>query len=594
MARGAPALLAEAFLVLVLLAAGAAAASGVAYAPRIEGAPDDRVRGRLVEAADAFSLKERPPASLELLRKRAAGDVNRMLEVLRSEGYYGAEVEAILKEEEPETEVVFRVQAGSPYTVQSVDLRYEGGTSPFQASDLGGEEGNLLETGTPARAADIVQARDRLLERLRNRGYPFAEARQPKAFVDHARRRVRVELLLDPGPRARFGPVTVSGLDRVEEPFVRAKLAWEKDRLYDASLLDETEERLILTGLFSTVEVSPEEPMENGRVAIRVNVRERKPRTVAFGLRYRTDEGPGVQGTWKHRNLLGQGERVSLDAGASADLFGLEGAFRKPGFLHPDQTLLVEAGAGVESPEAYTSRHLRAAVGLERAISGGLVAGGGVGFKVSRVEQRDEEEGYGLVSLPLRLDWDRSDDLLDPQRGWRLGLRLTPFTEVLEEHLTFARGYASLTHYLRLMKDPNLVLATRWAFGSIVGAERDEIPADERFYAGGGGSIRGLPYQSAGPLAGDAPQGGRSLVEMSAELRMRLTGSLGLVTFVDGGRAFEDTFPGSGGRVLWGAGVGVRYFTFLGPLRMDVAVPLDRREGVDDAFQLYLSIGQAF
>ena len=591
---GASALLAEAFLAIALLASVAAAATGVAYAPRIEGAPDERVRELLKDVADAFSMKEEPPASLELLRKRAEGDVTRMKEVLRSEAYYGAEVTARLEEKEGETEVVFQVEPGPRYTVESVDLQYEGGASPFQAPDPEDGDRSVLEAGTPARAADIVKAGDRLLERLKNRGYPFAEADRPKAVVDHGRKTVRVELRLDPGPRARFGPVILSGLDRVEEPFVRAKLAWEKNALYDGSLLERTRERLIHTGLFSTVEVSPAESLENGRVPIRLKVQERKPRTVAVGLRYRTDEGPGVQGAWKHRNLLGRGERVSLDATVAADLLGVEGAFRKPGFLRQDQTLLAEASAGLESPEAYTSRHLRTAVGLERTISEGLVAGGGIGFKVSRVEQRDEEEGYALVSLPLRLDWDRSDDLLDPQRGWRLGLRLTPFTEVLEEDLTFARGYASLTHYLRLVKDPNLVLATRWAFGSIVGAERDEIPADERFYAGGGGSIRGLPYQSAGPLEGDDPLGGRSLVEMSVELRMRLTESLGLVTFVDGGRAFEDTFPGSGGRMLWGAGVGVRYFTFLGPLRLDVAVPLDRRDGVDDAFQFYLSIGQAF
>jgi translocation and assembly module TamA len=272
----------------------------------------------------------------------------------------------------------------------------------------------------------------------------------------------------------------------------------------------------------------------------------------------------------------------------------LESAFRKPGFLHPDQTLVAEAGAGVESPEAYSSRHLRTAIGLERAISEDLVAGGGIGFKVSRVDQLGEEERYGLISLPLRLDWDRSDDLLDPRRGWRLGLRLTPFTEVLNEEMTFVRARASLTHYLPLLKDPGLVLATRWALGSMFGAERDEIPADERFYAGGGGSIRGLPFQSAGPLEGDDPLGGRSLVEVSAELRMRLTESLGLAAFIDGGRAFEKSIPESEGDTLWGAGLGVRYYTFLGPLRLDLAVPLDRREGVDDAFQFYVSIGQAF
>ncbi|MCF8063590.1 MAG: autotransporter assembly complex protein TamA [Deltaproteobacteria bacterium] len=592
--RGRPALLAGAFMTVVLLRSAAVGAPGTAYTPRIQGAPGGQVLELLKGVADTFSLKESPPASLELLRKRADGDVSRMVEVLRSEGYYGAEVTASLEKGEPETEVLFQVKTGPLYTVGSVDLEFPGDRSPFQVPGLEGVDWKPLEAGSPARAADIVETKDRLLERLKNHGYPFAKAQQPKAVVNHTRRTVRVELSLDPGPQARFGPAIVSGLDRLEEPFVRTKLAWEENGLYDASLLEKTRERLIYTGLFSTVEVNPAASLEDGRIPIRLTLQERKPRTVGVGLRYRTDEGPGIRGSWKHRNLFGEGERLSLDATASADLFGVESAFRKPDFLRPDQALLAEASAGVESPEAYTSRHLRTAAGLERRISDSLTAAGGVGFKVSRVDQLGEEEGYALVSLPLRLDWDRSDDLLDPQGGWRFGLRLTPFTEVLGEHMTFVRGYTSMTHYLRLMKDPGLILATRWAFGTIVGAERDEVPADERFYAGGGGSVRGLPYQSAGPLEGGDPLGGRSLVEVSGELRMRLTESLGLVTFIDGGRAFEDTFPGSGGSVLWGAGVGMRYFTFLGPLRLDVAVPLDRREGVDDAFQVYLSIGQAF
>lgn len=585
------------FFALSALLTSTASASGVEYSPRIQGAPEDRIEQLLKDVADTFSLREKPPASVALLRKRASGDVSRMLDVLRSEGYYGADVSPALEDGARPVEVRFQVDAGPRYTIASMDFRFQGGESPFQVPGLEPETGEnvLPEPGAPARAADVLEARDGLLGHLKNHGYPFAGAARPKAFVNHADRTVRVELDVDPGPRAVFGEACVNGLEDVEERFVLNRTAWEEGALFKASLLEKTRERLIVTGLFATVEVKPEESLDRqGRIPIRVTLRERKHRTVGFGLRYRTDEGPGIQGSWKHRNFFGEGERLSLDATLSPALLMAESGFHKPDFLHPDQSLLVEGSAGVESPEAYTSRYLRTTVGLERRLSDSLVAAGGIGIKISRVDQRGEEEGFGLLSLPLRLDWDTSDDLLDPQQGWRLGVRVTPFVEVLEEHVAFVRSSASLTHYLEVLKDPGLVLATRWAFGSILGAERDDIPADERFYAGGGGSVRGLPLQTAGPLDGTDPVGGRSLVEVSAELRMRLTRSLGLAAFVDGGRAFGSSMPDFEESLLWGAGVGVRYFTFLGPLRLDVALPLDRREGVDDAFQVYVSIGQAF
>ncbi len=570
-------------------------ASGMSYTPRIKGAPDQRIHRLLEDAADTFTLRESPPASVELLRKRARGDAARMEEILKSEGYYGGEVAQKVAGGGPPVEVLFEVRPGPLYTIESLDLQLPSGASPFQTPALEGEKPWSLEPGDPARAGDVLDAREGLVQLLKNHGYPFADADRPRAFVDHSARSVRIELAVKPGPRARFGRVVVSGLERVEEPYVLGKLAWKEGDLFNASLLEQTRDRLIGTGLFATADVKSGESLDaQERVPVHLRLKERKPRTVAFGLRYRTDEGPGARGSWKHRNIFGRAERLSLDATVSPDLLGLDSVFRKPEFLRPDQSLLVEAGTGTESPDAYTSRSFRTAVGLEREISNHLMVGGGLALKVSRVDQLGEEEHYGLISLPLRLDADKSDDLLNPQQGWRLALRLTPFVEVLEEKATFTRGYARLTHYLRLMQDPGLVLATRWGVGAIVGAERDRIPPDERFYAGGGGSVRGLPYQSAGPLEGGDPVGGRSLLEVSAELRLRLSSSLGLVGFIDGGRAFEDEMPGSGGSMLWGAGVGVRYFTFLGPLRLDVAVPLDRREGVDDAFQFYVSIGQAF
>ena len=186
------------------------------------------------------------------------------------------------------------------------------------------------------------------------------------------------------------------------------------------------------------------------------------------------------------------------------------------------------------------------------------------------------------------------DDLLDPTRGGRLFLQVMPFYDIMGSDSNFIKGYTSYRHYVPIMKKPMLTLAGKVSIGVIEGKGLESIPADERFYAGGGGSIRGYAYQSVGPMVAGDPIGGRSLIELSAELRIKFTDHLGLVGFLDGGSAFADTIPDSSQDLRWGTGMGLRYFTPIGPLRLDVAVPLNRRSGIDDNFQIYISLGQAF
>ncbi|MGD9506382.1 MAG: autotransporter assembly complex family protein, partial [Syntrophobacteraceae bacterium] len=198
-----------------------------------------------------------------------------------------------------------------------------------------------------------------------------------------------------------------------------------------------------------------------------------------------------------------------------------------------------------------------------------------------------------LLSFPVYFNLDSSDDLLNPVRGSRLVARVTPYTDTITS-AKFLKSYASYSHYLRFGNKWLPVIANRAALGSIVGEARDGVPADVRFYAGGGGSIRGYPYQKVGPMNDDDPVGGASLIELSTELRFKATESIGFVVFMDGGSAFESSYPDFGETLRWGAGAGVRYYTPIGPLRLDVAFPLNPADGMNDSMQLYLSIGQAF
>jgi translocation and assembly module TamA len=404
-------------------------------------------------------------------------------------------------------------------------------------------------------------------------------------------------LRLEAGPQVRFGAIRVAGVGEVEEDFVEKRLPWRAGELITSERLAEGQRALRETGLFASVRTEiGETPDAQGEVPVVVQVTERKHRSIEVGVRYRSDEGPGGNVAWEHRNFFGRGERVraELDASPIAGLLALR--FRKPDFLTRDLALLSDVELGYEDPKAYDSRWAKTRVALERRFREGMFLTGGLAFRASQVEEAnaDRDDSFGLVSLPAQFYWDRSDDRLDPTRGGRLVLDNEPFVDVFGNDLAFNKVRLEYAHYLTVLDEPRVVLAGRSAIGSLVGAPRADVPADLRFYAGGGGSVRGFAFQKAGKLDHqNDPIGGRSLFEASGEVRVRLTETIGIAAFVDAGAAFTSTFPDFGDELRIGAGPGIRYFSPIGPLRLDVGFPLNPRDS-DDAFQLYISIGQAF
>jgi translocation and assembly module TamA len=234
---------------------------------------------------------------------------------------------------------------------------------------------------------------------------------------------------------------------------------------------------------------------------------------------------------------------------------------------------------------------------LKRQFTRDFLAGGGVGFRYGRVRQKGTSEWstYHLAYLPLTGTYDTRKDLLNPTQGYELSLTMAPYQDVVNGDTRFFRYLVSGSTYYNFNSGDQTVFAVRAAFGQIFGIGREQMPADLRYYAGGGGSVRGYAYQLAGPVRGNVPLGGLSVLTFSVEFRFKITDSIGLVPFLDGGTAFLDRVPDfSDQDILYGAGLGLRYYTAIGPIRLDVAVPLNRRRGVDDGFQFYVSIGQAF
>jgi translocation and assembly module TamA len=356
--------------------------------------------------------------------------------------------------------------------------------------------------------------------------------------------------------------------------------------------------------LFSTVRIAPvTDPADPGRARINIEAVERAHRTIGAGLAYNTSEGAGGRIFWENRNLFGEAEYLRLSLALGQQKNGIAANFRRPDFLEVDQDFLALAEVADDTPTAYHSRRARVSAGLERRFDRTLTGGVALGVEKANVVQlasissetaSQRTQHYALIGVPLYLKLDQSDDLLNPTSGYRAQANLVPYRSFSGPSLTFAFGRVSASTYQRLEDSDRYIIAASAALSSIGGASLAALPADKRVYAGGGGSIRAYGYQMAGPLDFDKkPIGGKSSLELSLEARIRITQSIGIVPFIDAGSFYRSSVPQLGRRLLFGPGIGFRYYTAFGPIRVDIATPLARRRG-DSLAQLYISLGQAF
>jgi translocation and assembly module TamA len=571
-----------------------AAPPGVPYEVAIEGVEDRALRELLNEVSETRRLIDRPPPSLTRLRRRAEDDRARLRQALRSEGYYDATIDVSIDPEAKPVKVVFQVDPGPRYRLRDVRIEVSPPDADLPLPSL--EELGIAQRA-PAVAQTILDAETRLVEQARARGHALARAGERRAVVDHDADAMDLTLRVNAGPLVRFGDIEVTGLDKVQRDFVARRLPWRPGQLITSERLAEGERALRDTGLFSTIRTRlGQTPDAAGRLPMTVVVTERKQRSIEFGVGYRTDEGPGGNVGWEHRNFFGHGERVGAELDVSAIAGFLTGTLRKPDVWIRDLAVITDTQLAFENPDAYESTSATVRVRLERRFREGLTLTGGLAFRAEEVEEANSgrRDSFGLVSVPVTFNWDRGDDRLDPTRGGRLSLENEPFVDTFGNDLVFNKTKLEYSHYFQVLEEPRVVLAGRSAIGTLFGASRGDVPANLRFYAGGGGSVRGIAFQEAGELdRHNDPIGGRSLFEASGEVRVRVTKTVGVVAFVDAGAAFTSRVPDFDDELRIGAGPGIRYFSPIGPLRVDVGFPVNPRDS-DDAFELYFSIGQAF
>lgn len=597
-----------ALLILLLLAAASARADEFSYQvnflPAGGGDFPPELADLLPEVSQLRALQDRPPQSQAGLERRVQNDLALLDEALRSEGYYASKIDWRI-EPGPPLQVNLLIDSGPRFVMGDFAVEFPDGVPPagLPKPDLG-EVG--IRLGEPARAAEVLAAERRMTDFLKNNGFPLAKVTGRRVAVELTTKEMQVTLQVDPGPVATFGPLAIEGLERTDEDYLRRRLQWPQGERYSAERLEQIRRDLVAMNLFDSVALdTAAEPQASGALPTTLKVMERPPRTVSLGVGFSTQydggivDGFSLEASWEHRNLFGAGESLRFDGTISFPLQKLEATFRKPDFLELRQTLVLTASASNETTDAYEALSLLGYGGLERPLGKYLTLSGGASLELLRVDDLDPTddkgaENYVIAATPVALRWDDRDDPLNPHRGVFAQLLLTPSLALLAETTPFLTAEVTASTYYAPWDDDSLVLAVRGRLGAIAGGSLEAVPASKRFYAGGGGSVRGYDLHSLGPLdANDEATGGLSVFEIGFEARTRVWDDYGLVAFVEGGQVYEDTFPDFSQTPLFGAGIGLRYFTELGPIRLDIATPLNGRDR-DPAIQFYVSIGQAF
>ena len=566
----------------------------VVYSVSIRGIDDSGLIELLRSVSDSVDRTGSPPPTRLLLEDMARDDTGKMGKVLRARGFYSGTVTSRIEEKGDRYVVLFLVTTGAPFSLRRIEIRPAEGSPETNIklpspAEIGLQEG---QTGT---AESIIAAGEKLLSLLRDQGYPFAKINDRKVIVDYATRTMEVIYPVDPGGRMVFGKSHISGLVNVDEEYVLNLITWKEGEVYSPKLLQTFRDRLSRDGLFSIVQVSHQpEPPADGRLAIEIKLQERDRFSIGISAGYQTDRGFGGGFSWEDRSLFGGGELLKIETDLSQEVYTGRVSLKLPQVMDPDQDLVLGVYLTDDQPDAYSSRRLSGSANLFRNLGGGITVSGGAAITQDGVEQLNEQNDYTLISLPLSVKWiigPAGDPAAD---GASIDLTGEPFYD-LHRYGKFVKVLLSQNIYLNVPGVSFLSVAARAALGSILGSGGEEaIPADLRFYAGGAGSIRGYAYQTVGPLVGDQPVGGRSLLTYSFELDAEIVSGLGVAGFIDGGSAFSEEFPAHGDEILYGAGGGLRYFSPIGPIGLDIGFPLKRRPGIDDAFQIYVSIVRTF
>ncbi len=592
------------------------------------------VKQSVLDASTLQRLRSDAPPDADALVRRAQLDLPRVVDALWGAGYYNASVAidiagvplrigvdrtqaaivaAAAYRGRARTPVRIVVDPGPAFRLRNLRIIDMRTNAPFSSQTLP-DYVVKLETGDVARSADVVAAQTRIIDHFRARSQPFAKAPRVEPVVDHPNAAVDLTLGVDPGPVAPLGEITVRTPASIDPRVVRSYVYAEPGDPYSPETIASIRRSISQIEAVSAVRIRTPEEVSGldafGRLPVDIETGERPTRAAGVSAKYSTRDGPGVTAFFVHRNLFGGAERLRLEAtgayltekgpgnivkDSALREFGgrVSASFIKPALGGTRFDLLMDANATREATEGYLAESAGGSIGIQRRFAERVSAKARIDVETGKTRDILGEIDYTIVGLPVSATYDSTDKRLDPTRRVSITGEIAPYFEAFGSTVGFTRFRGSASGYYAFDEAARVVFAARIGVGSISGADLLELPANLRLYAGGGGSVRGFAYKSLSPMVGRVPIGGRSLLEGSVEARIKITDTIGVVPFVDAGSAFASSYPDFKEPIRVAAGLGLRYYTAIGPIRLDVAAPLDRKKG-EAPVAFYIGFGQAF
>ncbi|WP_298400398.1 BamA/TamA family outer membrane protein [Sphingobium sp.] len=574
----------------------------VRYATSIEGFGKTGLEDEF-RAASALIDGDGKAETAAMVQARAQEDEKLANRLLHSQGYYDGTALASLDQAGDGTlKAVISVTPGKRYKIGTIVITADPTIPPSLVRDS-----LPLKSGDYIIATDVEGAEANVALKLPENGYPFAKVGDRDILLDAATVTGDYTLPVDVGPRGTFRKITTSGEKQAfGADHMEVIRRYKPGQIYDSRKVDDLRKALVATGLFSSVAV---DPVRTGEVApdgteyvdLMVEQEAGPPRTLAGELGYGTGQGFRAEGTWTHRNMFRPEGALIGGVIAGTQEQGVSGTFRRSNAGKRDRTFQTGITLNHQNYDAYEAFTAGLNVGWSRQSTpifqkrwtysyGAEILLTNEQVVLDPTTADKTRRTYFIGGLPVQIGYDRSNDLLNPTKGFRANLRAEPEGSLEGSFSPYLRASFDLTGYYPV--SDALVIAGRAKVGTITGVSRNDVAPSRRIYAGGGGSVRGFGYQELGPKdANNDPIGGRSVNEFAVEGRYRF-GNYGVVAFVDGGQVYESSMP-KFSDMRYGVGIGGRFYTNFGPFRADIAMPINRQPG-ESKFALYIGIGQAF
>ncbi|MBS88852.1 MAG: hypothetical protein EPO45_18615 [Sphingobium sp.] len=574
----------------------------VRYATRIEGFGKTGLEDEFRDAS-ALIDGDGKAETAAMVQARAQEDEKLAVRLFYSEGYYDATALASLDQTGDGTlTAVISVTPGKRYKLGDIIVQAGPTVPPGLVRDS-----LPLKTGDYIVATTVEGAEANVALRLPEQGYAFAKVGERDILLDPATVTGAYTLPVDTGPRGTFRKITTSGEKQAfGADHIEVIRRYKPGEIYDSRKVDDLRKALVATGLFSSVAVDPVRTNEAGPdgteyVDLHVEQAAGPPRTLAGEVGYGTGQGFRAEGTWTHRNLFPPEGALIAGVVAGTQEQGVSGTFRRSNAGKRDKTFQAGALINHQKYDAYEAFTAGLNISWARQSTpifqkrwtytyGAEILLSNEQTTIDPATGQNKRLTYFIGALPVQVGYDRSDDLLNPTKGFRASVRVSPEASLQGNVSPYVRGTFDLTGYYPV--SDSLVIAARTRLGTISGVSRDDVAPSRRIYAGGGGSVRGYGYQELGPKdVNNDPIGGRSVNEFAVEGRYRF-GNYGAVAFVDAGQVYNSAIP-KFSDMRYGVGIGGRFYTNFGPFRADIAMPINRQPG-ESKFAVYIGIGQAF